>query len=86
MKVLHENSDYRYHTVVVHACIFFYISYEFRIFGMQEHLPMVHGDSMLHARNVDPKTGEFYDIGFGVRYTDGYGYLPPNAVSLYITI
>ena len=65
---------------------FFYISYEFRIFGMQEHLPMVHGDSMLHARNVDPKTGEFYDIGFGVRYTDGYGYLPPNAVSLYITV
>ena len=53
---------------------------------MQDHLPMVHGDSMLHARNVDPKTGEFYDIGFGVRYTDGYGYLPPNAVSLYITI
>ena len=75
--------------VIIHLLLYMYIvyiSYEFRIFGMQEHLPMVHGDSMLHARNVDPKTGEFYDIGFGVRYTDGYGYLPPNAVSLYITV
>ncbi|XP_067929915.1 prolow-density lipoprotein receptor-related protein 1-like [Watersipora subatra] len=58
-------------------------SFEFRIFDLQNSLstPIIHGVSMLHARSIDPKTGDFFDIGFGEKTTLGYSYLPPGANS-----